>query len=468
MNKVDRSLHVPAVDPDAFYERVCKADSRPVPEVLRESHPFPGGQVTVPVERYTSREYHNLEVERLWKKCWQMACREEEIPQIGDTHVYEIASMKFIIVRSSPTKIKAYANSCLHRGRQLVDCDGRYGELRCPFHGFGWDLEGRLAKIPGAWDFEIDPETWRLPEAQVGTWGGFVFINPDLKAAPLSDFLGDIDKHYARYPLQDRYISGHAAKVVPTNWKAAQEAFMEAFHVQGTHPQLLPQSANTDYKYDCYGNYARAIGVNFIPSIWASENPNEQQMMDAAMDVRLDEKPTVIVPDEKTARLQTAHLARQAVSQFIGDAADKMSDTEMVDSFFMNIFPNIHPWAAYSRITFRFRPYKDDPDRSIQDVYILSPFKGERPPAAKVRWLSDDEDWTKAPEIGGYLARIINQDLFNMQPGQDGMKSSVRGYLTFSRYQESKIRHFHSLMDKWVDQSGPSERPSGISNTAGR
>ena len=243
---------------------------------------------------------------------------------------------------------------------------------------------------------------------------------------------------------------------------------MEAFHVQGTHPQLLPQAANTDYKYDCYDNYARAIGVNFIPSIWVAENPSEQQMMDAVMDVRLDEKPTVIVPDEKTARLQTADLARNALSQFIGDAADKMSDTEMVDSFFMNIFPNIHPWAAYSRITFRFRPYKDDPDRSIQDVYILSPFKGERPPAAKVRWLSDDEDWTQAPEIGGYLARIINQDLFNMQPGQDGMKSSVRGYLTFSRYQESKIRHFHSLMDKWVDQSGPSERSSGISDTAGR
>ena len=55
MNKVDRSLHVPAVDPDAFYERVCKTDSLPVPEMLRESHPFPGGQVTVPVERYTSR-----------------------------------------------------------------------------------------------------------------------------------------------------------------------------------------------------------------------------------------------------------------------------------------------------------------------------------------------------------------------------------------------------------------------------
>ena len=331
MNKVDRSLHVPAVDPDAFYERVCKADSRPVPDVLRESHPFPGGQVTVPVERYTSREYHDLEVERLWKKCWQMACREEEIPEIGDTHVYEIASMKFIIVRTSPTKIKAYANSCLHRGRQLVDCDGRHSELRCPYHGFGWDLEGRLAKIPGAWDFEIDPETWRLPEAQVGTWGGFVFINPDPKAPALSAFLGDIDRHYARYPLQDRYIAGHAAKVVPTNWKAAQDAFMEAFHVQGTHPQLLPQAANTDYKYDCYDNYARAIGVNFIPSIWVAENPSEQQMMDAVMDVRLDEKPTVIVPDEKTARLQTADLARNALSQFIGDAADKMSDTEMVE-----------------------------------------------------------------------------------------------------------------------------------------
>lgn len=427
-------------------------DSRPVPQVLLESRPLPGGQLDVPIERYTSRAIHDLEVERLWKRVWQMACREEEIPNVGDTHLYEIATLKFIVIRISPARIKAYVNSCLHRGRQLVDCDGRNGQFRCPFHGFTWDLRGRLTSIPGAWDFEIDDlERWRLPEAQVDTWGGFVFINPDPTAGPLRAFLGDIDRHYERYPLQDRYISGHAAKVLPTNWKSAQEAFMEAFHAPATHPQLAANACHADCKYDCYENYARGIGANFVPNMWTAENPTEQEMLDCALDVRMDQPSAMVVTEGSSARAVVAQSARKTLATFVGETeADTISDAELVDTFFFNVFPNIHPWGAYSGIHFRFRPYKDDPDRSIMDVYQLSPFKGERPRAARVQWLKKDEDWSCAPQIGPYLARILNQDLFNMLATQDGMKASARGFVTFSRYQESKIRHFHLLWDKWV------------------
>jgi hypothetical protein len=306
--------------------------------------------------------------------------------------------------------------------------------------------------MPGAWDFPQieDPESWNLPEAQVGTWGGFVFINPDLKAEPLSAFLGDIDRHYERYPLDQRYIAGHAAKIVPCNWKIAQEAFMESFHVAATHPQLAAQAANTDGKYDIYGNYARAISISFFASAWCQEAPTEQEIMNASLDVRLDQDPPLVVDQGTTARRVIADQARAALAKFVGDEAERFTDTEMVDAFFINVFPNIHPWAAYSRILFRFRPYKDDPNRAIQDVYQLSPFVGERPPAARVHWLKDGEDWTQAPEIGVFLARIINQDLFNMGPAQEGLKSSVKGTATYSQYQESKIRHFHMLLDRWV------------------
>src|SRR3546814_7639607 len=84
------------------------------------------------------------EVERIWKTRWQMACRVDELRNVGDTWVYEVASLSFVIVRSDPQTIKAFYNSCLHRGRPLRDCPGQVSHLKCPFHGFTWGLDGGL------------------------------------------------------------------------------------------------------------------------------------------------------------------------------------------------------------------------------------------------------------------------------------------------------------------------------------
>src|ERR1700676_5034121 len=121
-------------------QRVLDTDSRPVPELLRRTGPFGDEATEVPVSEYLTREFHDLEVEKVWRRTWQMACREDQIAAVGDTLVYDIADMSFIIVRVTPTVIRAYPNACLHRGRKLVDsgmrCAARLRELRCAFHGF--------------------------------------------------------------------------------------------------------------------------------------------------------------------------------------------------------------------------------------------------------------------------------------------------------------------------------------------
>lgn len=448
---------LPPGAPGVFHQHVLDTDSHlaVVPDTIRESSPLTTEPVEVPFDRYLTREFHDLEVEKLWKRVWQMACREDEIPQVGDTLVYDIADLSFIIARVSPTVIKAYPNSCLHRGRKLVDsspCPARLGEFRCAFHGFTWDLEGSLASVPGSWDFpHIDVAEWELPEARVGRWGGFVFINPDLRCEPFDDFIGDLDRHFAKYAYNDRYTAAHIVKVVPTNWKAAQEAFMESFHVIATHPQLLAQTANIESKYDCWGNFSRAMTPNMLPSSFINWLPTEQDIMNAMLDKREDAPPAVEVPEGKTAREMAGQQARTALAKAIGEEkAEQLCDAELVDSFYFTLFPNLHPWSAYNRIAFRFRPYGNDPDRAIQDVYLLNPYSGERPPASKTHVLADDEDFTAGTEIGPYLARILNQDLYNMPNVQEGMKASVKGTATFSSYQESKIRHFHQLLDEWL------------------
>jgi phenylpropionate dioxygenase-like ring-hydroxylating dioxygenase large terminal subunit len=96
----------------------------------------------VPRDQYTSQAFHALEVEKVWKKSWQMACREEEIPEVGDHQIYEVASLSILVVRAAEDEIRAFHNVCLHRSRKIKQHAGRSEMLRCPFHGWTWNLDG--------------------------------------------------------------------------------------------------------------------------------------------------------------------------------------------------------------------------------------------------------------------------------------------------------------------------------------
>jgi phenylpropionate dioxygenase-like ring-hydroxylating dioxygenase large terminal subunit len=243
-------------------------DTHPVSDALRAESPMGGGNTRVPAHVYSSKAWHDLEVEKLWSKVWQLACLEEEIPEVGDYHVYEIATLSFLIVRTGPDEFKAYRNACLHRGRKLRECSGRGAiNLRCPFHGWAWNLDGSLKEIPCQWDFpDVEPANYGLAEALVDTWQGFIFINPDRDAGTLADFLGDIDDHFTHLPFDKRYKSVHVRKIMPMNWKVCQEAFMEAYHTVATHPTLMENLGDANSRYDIFGNFSRAISPHGVES----------------------------------------------------------------------------------------------------------------------------------------------------------------------------------------------------------
>ena len=114
------------------------------------------------------------------------------------------------------------------------------------------------------------------------------------------------------------------------------------------------------------------------------------------------------------------------------------------------LFPNFHPWGAFNKIVYRFRPLGNDPNRSVMEVMYLSPFRGKRPPAAPIHWLGEDEDWTKAPELG-FLTKVFNQDTANLGRVQRGLQAAAHKEVTFGHYQETKLRHFHALLDRYVN-----------------
>lgn len=432
------------------YINLLDHDSRLVPDVYRWTNPLPGVALTVPVDRYTSREFHDLEVEKVWTKVWQMACRVEDILEPGQFVKYDIADFSVLVVRQHDGTIKAHRNVCLHRGRTLKEQDGRADSFQCPFHGITWDLDGSLKHMPCRWDFSHTEMDWTLRQVQVDTWGGFVFINLDPEAAPLADFLGSLPEHFERWPLEKRYKQVHVAKVLRCNWKVAQEAFMESWHVVATHAQLLPGIGDTISKYDAWGNFSRTLTPNGIPSPHLNWQPTEQEMMDALTDRNLDDDVKVAVPDGVTARVALADGRRAHLVKDLGPEADLLSDAEMCDSMPYTLFPNFHPWGSYNRTCYRFRPYGNDPGMSIMECMILSPYEGDTPPpGAEVRWVETDESWTTVPELG-LLARVFDQDDANLPFVQKGLQDGALTEVTFAEYQETKIRHFHMVLGQML------------------
>jgi phenylpropionate dioxygenase-like ring-hydroxylating dioxygenase large terminal subunit len=429
------------------------ADSHPVSDILRNESRIGvrEGNTRIPAWYYTSPDFHALEVEKLWSRVWQLACLEEEIPNVGDYHVYEIADMSFLIVRTADG-IRAYRNACLHRGRRLRETNGHGAKvLRCAFHGWSWNLDGSLKEIPCEWDFpSVTADDYALPEASVGTWHGFVFVNPDPDAAALDEHLAGLDEHFAAYPFEQRVKVAHVEKIMPVNWKACQEAFMESYHVIATHPQILLTTGDANTQYDVYPGengmpgWNRMLTPSGVASPHLGDDVDESTILQGMMAAYGMGDPSIEVPEGMTARHFMASMSRSS------DPADTpasipgelVSEAEAIDSILYFIFPNMQPWAGMSPINYRFRPYGDDPDMCIMDVIFLSDFTGERPAPAQVQHLGPDDDWTTAVELGA-LAMVFNQDTGNLPRVQRGLHATRRTGVPLGLYQESRLRQFH-------------------------
>ena len=278
------------------------------------------------------------------------------------------------------------------------------------------------------------------------TWGGWVFINLDIQAGPLSNFLGDLPEHFQVWQPQDRYIEAHVGKVMKCNWKACQEAFMEAFHVIHTHPQLLAGIGDENTQYDAWGNMSRAITPNATPSPHIKWTPSQQDLLEAVSMRDLDDPPLPVLPEGVSARAAMAQGMRASTP-----ANDAFSDAELSDSIYYTLFPNFHPWGGANRIVYRFRPWQNRHDRSLMETYYMSPFQGDRPEPAPLHLLDEDEPWTNAPELG-MLAKVFTQDTFNLPQVQKGLDSAQFDEVVFAKYQETKIRHFHDLLSACVNK----------------
>lgn len=454
--------------PGPSVQEVLADDVNPAPAVMREESPAKGqASDDVSIDRYFSKEWHDREVDQIWRKCWQLACRVEEIPNVGDHVVYEIVHDSLIVVRTGPDEIKAYINSCLHRGTMLRTEAGCVQRFRCPFHSWTWKLDGTLAHIPQQWDLpDRDLDDFTLPEALVGTWGGFVFVNFDTTAEPLDSYLENLPEHFAAFDLENRYKAAHVAKIMPCNWKLAMEAFVEAYHVASAHPQVLSYYGDTNTQYDVWPgvrHVSRMISVQGVPSPSMQSVSPERTIEEMRRDVPFFGGAPLEVGDGERARDKLAERAREKISRSTQLDLSELSDAESLDLIEYMLFPNMVPWGGQALpLTYRFRPNGDDPETSIMEIMFLfskAP-DGSHPEPAEMRMLGPDEMWSDAPELGS-AAMVADQDTDNLMRIQRGLRTSRKPGVTLMRYQESRIRHFHETLDAYMD-ADPGDTPVAI------
>ncbi|UJL29345.1 aromatic ring-hydroxylating dioxygenase subunit alpha [Mycolicibacterium vanbaalenii] len=209
-------------------------------------------------ERYTSAEFARLENEKLWPKVWQVACRVEEVPNPGDYCEYTIADETILITRTREGDVKALFNACQHRGMRLKEGRGSCSEIRCPSHSWCWNLDGSLNEVIDPHDFDpeaISPDALRLPECKVEVWAGFVFINMDPDAVPLTEYLGEAGPRVENFGVHKMVCTRLRSTVIKANWKLCHEAFIETYHAIGTHPQSLRYLDDTGMIFEQYGDH---------------------------------------------------------------------------------------------------------------------------------------------------------------------------------------------------------------------
>ena len=161
----------------------------------------------IPKERYYDPDFYAFEAEQLWSRVWQMACRLEEIPGVGDFVEYEILDHSVVVVRTSETEVAAFQNACRHRGVKVVEGRGTLKSgFTCPFHGWCYGLDGKNTFISKAKSFsehnlaagEID-----LVPVRCELWGGCAWINLD-DARPAAAPLHRALRHHSATPGRSR------------------------------------------------------------------------------------------------------------------------------------------------------------------------------------------------------------------------------------------------------------------------
>jgi phenylpropionate dioxygenase-like ring-hydroxylating dioxygenase large terminal subunit len=452
--------------------------------------------VTYGTEAYLSPEYLQAEKKLLWPKVWQMVERETDLPDAGDWLTYNVADESIIVVKREDGGYKAFHNVCPHRGRQLVNVpDGVHsvrGNARqnfvCGFHGWTYDLDGKNIYILDQQDWHggLTPEMTCLSEVKVDTWGGYIYINMDPDSVSLKEWMGRAGEILDHFELSKMRYKWRQWAIYPCNWKVAIEAFLEPYHVAGTHTQLL-----------AYGDYYALSKQYGLHSVSSYDTRDDKFKMS-------ESSGTTRAGKGDDARVSTYELIREnyetvnfaASTETLVKAASRLKDelpedtppADIIAHWMASakrddaargvIWPEVPPeimaeaglaWGLWPNqnilhgvtfaLCYRVRPHGDDPNKCVFESYALERFPpGEEPKT----------EWVHAEPTAENWGSVLAQDFANMEFAHKGMKSSgFRGALP-NPHQEQKVINLHRNLANFMEGRGAPRPVEGLNQPVTR
>jgi len=218
---------------------------------------------------YTDPSVLEIEKEKIFRRTWQLVgttmqpCGDATGAKktIADPETYftaEIAGEPILVIRDKLGTLRAFSNVCRHRAGPIALGSGCKNVMRCQYHGWTYTLDGRLIGTPDVEGVEFfDRSTMGMVPLRHETWADFIFVNFDLNAPPLSDYLGKIPEQARGFEFAGLQFAERRDYVINCNWKVYVDNYLEGYHIPIAHPGLMREIDYTQYRTDTFRYYSQ-------------------------------------------------------------------------------------------------------------------------------------------------------------------------------------------------------------------
>lgn len=386
----------------------------------------------IPLDPYRTQDFFDRTRDRVFGRSWLMVGRVEEIPEYGDYIVKRIQphDVSALLVRGKEGGIRAFYNSCSHRGSEVTTADsGNRKRIVCPYHNWTYSAGGELLSIPDEESFfDVDKKACGLTPMSFDIWEGWMFIN--LQRQPevsLEAFLGEFGERLKGLTYVAVQTPVTVSADLNANWKVVADAFIESYHIPAIHPKTIASTFSSNEN-----KFARLLGAQvFGPHRAVSMYGNPELALNPKNKVE------VLAYSNSGAESLIAAGTSDAMSEFLSHPAVNPTHSDTWSMDVNHIFPNTQidcgPGGFWVH---QFWPLSPNTSRYEVKFYV--------PQAGNVRQRLQQEL---------YVSRVIEvvlEDLHNVARTQRGIDS---GGKTHMQLQDSEIGIRHSTLQviKWAE-----------------
>ncbi len=222
-------------------------------------HPDPGVSLSLHSDAYTKKRWFDADQSAIISRTWQWICHGEKLREPGDFVAEAVAGQPIFAIRGLDGELRAFYNVCQNRAHELVEGEGQLKNLVCPYHGWSYDLSGQLQAARHTNHLvDFDTDQICLDPVQITEFGGFVYVNLDLEAAPLQEQSGDLGAEIAHWaPDVEQLTHAHRLSYrINSNWKNVVDNFLECYHCHIAHKDFVSLVDMDTYVVTSHGIYS--------------------------------------------------------------------------------------------------------------------------------------------------------------------------------------------------------------------